>query len=106
MGTSPETLTVENGIWTFTTRKMWEELPETALLDLTRHEISLAFKTNSSFCLLLRSTDPINCHKKTRDMFLLARLSIDEDGKLKIHVMELSADEARILEQNRAEVWE
>ena len=90
---------------TFATRKEWRELPEHSLDELTQYITAMVFKGTESVYFLLMKTNPLN-YFTTGRVFRLVRIAMDEDGKQKFYVIDLSCYEADQLQRNNLTLWE
>ena len=96
------TIVSEPGALVFATRKEWRELPESCLIELERQETECVFMGTSSVFFLFRESDPLDGR---RGVYSLVKITMDEDGKPALYMMNLSRAEAEQLKCCRYSFW-
>ena len=100
------TVIAEPGALVFATRKTWEPLPETRMDDLSGYSIIAAFKGTSSVFFLLHELAAPGFDNKLEDQYKLIKVTQDEDDKLVLYSMKLSAAESDQLRKNQLTLWD
>lgn len=90
---------------TFTTRKKWRFMPENSLDELTGKKTVKIFKGTTAVYFLLRDSF-YGRNGKVVNKYHLVKVIPDEDLKMDLYSMELSADECEQLEKTGFSLWD